>query len=125
MNEPIGWRLLAEIDHSLLALAQALTASEPTRLAEAVKAIENAAEAVRNAQKAKTPDALWAAWRAFDEFRNGAWVAIRDIERKDLTPRLDGPIWKIIDGSEWMTPTLKAWVAAIFAEREAERAKKE
>lgn len=35
-KQPTGWRLLAEIDHSLLALAQALRAAEPERLAEAV-----------------------------------------------------------------------------------------
>lgn len=118
-KQPTGWRLLAEIDHSLLALAQALRAAEPERLAEALKGIEGAAEAIRKAQQAKTAEALWAAWKAFSDFRDGTWAAIREIERKDHAPALESRMWKIIDGSEWMTPTLRAWVEAIFAEREA------
>lgn len=113
----LGWRLMSEMDHSLMALAQALRASEPKRLQNALDELDGCCSAIREAQQAKTADAMWKAWEKYTNFRTNIFSSIREIERLDLTARLGSPVWKIVDGADWMTPTLRVWLEAIFSER--------
>lgn len=88
---------MVEIDRSLMALAQALTAANPHRMGKVLAKIEAAAAAIRQAQQSKTAAAMWEAWRNFSDFRSGIWSDLSEISHKEKTPATESDGWKIAD----------------------------